>query len=146
MRKLVGCRGTTKGKCPTSLIIQLLCIGVLIYLLYGHPYATIEDLCLFGERNREFIKNLTFPDFPLQIGLIVYHFRYNVGYQTYLVLLAKYLLHHAKSFSAFSVTFAAEMRIISRSTNEQLLSINLKSKAYEKDFYFDCCCLDGSRC
>lgn len=57
MRKLVGCRGTTKGKCPTSLIIQLLCIGVLIYLLYGHPYATIEDLCLFGERNREFIKN-----------------------------------------------------------------------------------------
>ena len=87
---------------------------------------------------------LTFPDFPLQIGLIVYHFRYNVGYQTYLVLLAKYLLHHAKSFSAFSVTFAAEMRIISRSTNEQLLSINLKLKAYEKDFYFDCCCLDGS--
>ena len=44
--------------------------------------------------------------FPLQIGLMVYHFRYNVGYQTYLVLLTKYLLYHAKSFSAFSVTFA----------------------------------------
>ncbi len=42
----------------------------------------------------------------LQIGLMVYHFRYNVGYQTYLVLLTKYLLHPAKSFSAFSVTFA----------------------------------------
>lgn len=42
----------------------------------------------------------------LQIGLMVYHFRYNVGYQTYLVLLTKYLLYHAKSFSAFSVTFA----------------------------------------
>ena len=35
----------------------------------------------------------------LQIGLMVYHFHYNVGYQTY-------LLYHAKSFSAFSVTFA----------------------------------------
>ena len=42
----------------------------------------------------------------LQIGLMVYHFHYNVGYQTYLVLLAKYLLHPAKSFSAFSVIFA----------------------------------------
>ena len=31
----------------------------------------------------------------LQIGLMVYHFRYNVGYQTYLVLLTKYLLYHA---------------------------------------------------
>ena len=36
----------------------------------------------------------------LQIGLMVYHFHYNVGYQTYLVLLAK-------SFSAFSVIFAS---------------------------------------
>jgi hypothetical protein len=43
----------------------------------------------------------------LQIGLMVYHFRYNVGYQTYLVLLTKYLLHPAKSFSAFSVIFAS---------------------------------------
>lgn len=46
----------------------------------------------------------------LQIGLMVYHFRYNVGYQTYLVLLAKYLLHPAKSFSAFSVTFPSDLR------------------------------------
>lgn len=43
----------------------------------------------------------------LQIGLMVYHFHYNVGYQTYLVLLAKYLLHPAKFFSAFSVIFAS---------------------------------------
>lgn len=43
----------------------------------------------------------------LQIGLMVYHFHYNVGYQTYLVLLTKYLLYHAKSFSAFSVIFAS---------------------------------------
>lgn len=43
----------------------------------------------------------------LQIGLMVYHFHYNVGYQTYLVLLTKYLLYHAKSFSAFSVTSAS---------------------------------------
>ena len=68
---------------------------------------------------------------------MVYHFRYNVGYQTYLVLLTKYLLYHAKSFSAFSVTFA--------SGNEKLLNfitefINLitNCKAYEKVIYFDC--------
>ena len=42
----------------------------------------------------------------LQIGLMVYHFHYNVGYQLF-VLLTKYLLYHAKSFSAFSVTFAS---------------------------------------
>lgn len=81
----------------------------------------------------------------LQIGLMVYHFRYNVGYQTYLVLLTKYLLHPAKSFSAFSVTFAIRF--------EKLLNfitgfINLitNCKAYEKVIYFDCCCLDGSWC
>ena len=53
------------------------------------------------------IRLFDFSWFPLQIGLMVYHFRYNVGYQTYLVLLTKYLLHPAKSFSAFSVTFAS---------------------------------------
>ena len=47
-------------------------------------------------------------------------------------------------FQPFLLLLQAEMRNISRSTNEQLLSINLKLKAYEKDFYFDCCCLDGS--
>ena len=52
------------------------------------------------------IRLFDFSWFPLQIGLMVYHFRYNVDYQIYLVLLTKYLLHHAKSFSAFSVTFA----------------------------------------
>lgn len=44
---------------------------------------------------------------PLQTVLMVCHFRYNVDYQTYLVLLTKYLLHHARSFSVFSVTFAS---------------------------------------
>lgn len=34
----------------------------------------------------------------LQIGLMVYHFRYNVGYQTYLVLLTKYLFIPRKVF------------------------------------------------
>ena len=53
------------------------------------------------------IRLFDFSWFPLQIGLMVYHFRYDVGYQTYLVLLTKYLLYHAKSFSAFSVTFAS---------------------------------------
>ena len=53
------------------------------------------------------IRLFDFSWFPLQIGLMVYHFRYNVDYQTCLVLLTKSLLHHAKSFSAFSVTFAS---------------------------------------
>lgn len=81
----------------------------------------------------------------LQIGLMVYHFHYNVGYQTYLVLLTKYLLHPAKFFSAFSVTFAIRF--------EKLLNfitgfINLitNCKAYEKVIYFDCCRIDGSWC
>lgn len=78
MRKLVGCHGTTKGKCPTSLIIQLLCIGVLIYLLYGHPYATIEDLCLFGERcsftgwgYKNNVKDKEYKDEPQDVTSIV---------------------------------------------------------------------------
>lgn len=81
----------------------------------------------------------------LQIGLMVYHFRYNVGYQTYLVLLTKYLLHPAKSFSAFSVTFAIRF--------EKLLNfitgfINLitNCKAYEKVIYFDCSSFHGCKC
>ena len=108
----------------------------------------LGNLEYFGQKhlgNLEYLFIVTFPDFPLQIGLIVYHFRYNVGYQTYLVLLAKYLLHHAKSFSAFSVTFAIRF--------EKLLNfitgfINLitNCKAYEKVIYFDCCCIDGSWC
>lgn len=37
-------------------------------------------------------------------------------------------------FQPFLLLLQAEMRNISRSTNEQLLSINLKLKAYEKIF------------
>ena len=66
-----------------------------IWNILGKNIWGIWNICLFD-----------FSWFPLQIGLMVYHFRYNVGYQTYLVLLTKYLLHPAKSFSAFSVTFA----------------------------------------
>ena len=66
-----------------------------IWNILGKNIWGIWNICLFD-----------FSWFPLQIGLMGYHFRYNVGYQAYLVLLTKYLLYHAKSFSAFSVTFA----------------------------------------
>ena len=51
-----------------------------------------------------------------------------------------------KSFIFCLVTFLlflqAEMRNISRSTNEQLLSINLKLKAYEKIYF----CIGSNVC
>ena len=63
---------------------------------------------------------------------MVYHFRYNVGYQTYLVLLTKYLLYHAKSFSAFSVTFANRLE---KPLNLITEFINLITNcAYEKSY------------
>lgn len=46
----------------------------------------------------------------LQIGLMVYHFRYNVGYQTYLVLLTKYLLHPQSLFQPFLLLLPSDLR------------------------------------
>ena len=76
---------------------------------------------------------------------MVYHFRYNVGYQTYLVLLTKYLLYHAKSFSAFSVTFANRLEKPLNLITE-FINLITNCKAYEKAIYFDCCRIDGSWC
>ena len=69
------------------------------------------------------------PSSPLAIALPDgVSFSYNVGYQTYLVLLTKYLLYHAKSFSAFSVTFASGNEKHFCSTNEHYIN-KLKIKS-----------------
>ena len=94
-----------------------------IWNILGKNIWGIWNICLFD-----------FSWFPLQIGLMVCHFRYNVDYQIYLVLLTKYLLYHAESFSAFSVTFANRLE---KPLNLITEFINLITNcAYEKVIYF----------